>query len=80
MLVALSAFALLSLVIIFAQADNTFYSPPSAGLNVTQGSQLVVNWTTEWGAVAISLAAYQANGAGSWVSSQLLGMRDSTAR
>jgi hypothetical protein len=80
MLVTLSAFAFLSLVVIFAQADNTFYSPPSVGFNLTQGSQLVVNWTTEWGAVPISLAAYQNNGAGSWVSSQLLGMRDSTAR
>jgi hypothetical protein len=80
MLVALSAFAFLSLVISFAQADNIFYSPPSAGLNVTQRSQVVVNWTTEWGAVGISLAIYQANGAGSWVSSQLLSMRNSTAR
>jgi hypothetical protein len=59
----------------FAQTNNTFYFPPLAGHNVTQGSQVVINCTTEWGAVPISLAAYQSNGAGSWISSQLLGIR-----
>ena len=72
--------ASLHLAMSFVQADNMFYFPPPDGCNVTQGSQVIVNWTTDWGAVHVSLAAFQQNGAGSWVSSQLLGMGDCTAR
>ena len=59
------------------QAASTFLYPPAEGVNVVQGSKVTLNWTTDWGAVYVSLVAYQGNGAGGWVSKIFLGMRRS---
>jgi len=70
----------LSIHVCFAQIKQPasfFYSPPAGGTNVSLGTSVMVNWTTNWrssdgGNPWISLAVVQANGAGNWLTQPLL--------
>ena len=60
------------------QSASFFYHPPAEGITVNLGARVIVNWTTNWagsggGSPWVSLAVYQDNGAGRWVSETLLG-------
>lgn len=72
-LTALIYFLILHLV----RADIGFTNPPSAGVNITEGSTFTVQWTTDWGAVGVTLVAYQmAHGSSAgdvWLYQTLLG-------
>ncbi|KUI65702.1 hypothetical protein VM1G_11339 [Cytospora mali] len=66
-------FFFLCLVPFLVQGESVFINPPAVGVNVTQGRQITVKWTTDWGLVSVSLAAYQQNSSsGGWDSQVLL--------
>ena len=71
---ALNFFVVLFSVLQRVRGDNCFSNPPTAGVNITEGSSFTIQWTTDWGSVSVSLVVYQeASSDGLWYYEMLLG-------